>query len=122
VQWVVTSSALAFSDAARVGVGEFRHDAGVYGRLLGLALPLTVVAGAWCAWWVLGAPAPRLALLVTILLSVLAHGVTAGPLAVRYGRGTPPDAAPAASPEPIVRGRRSTAGHGAVPSESRRSP
>src|SRR5215207_3440314 len=39
-----------FSDAARVGVRELRSDAGLYGRLLGLGLPLAVVAG-----WLLAA-------------------------------------------------------------------
>jgi NhaP-type Na+/H+ or K+/H+ antiporter len=39
-----------FSDAARVGVRELRTDAGVFVRLLGLALPLTVVLGTLCAW------------------------------------------------------------------------
>jgi sodium/hydrogen antiporter len=39
-----------FADAARVGVRELRADAGVYTRLLGLALPLTVVAGWLLAW------------------------------------------------------------------------
>jgi NhaP-type Na+/H+ or K+/H+ antiporter len=34
-----------FADAARVGVRELRADASVYIRLLGLALPLTVVLG-----------------------------------------------------------------------------
>jgi sodium/hydrogen antiporter len=41
-----------FADAARVGVRELRADAGVYTRLLALALPLTVVAG-WLLAWVL---------------------------------------------------------------------
>jgi NhaP-type Na+/H+ or K+/H+ antiporter len=44
-----------FSDAARVGVRELRTDAGLYGRLLGVGLPLTVAAGAVAAWWLLGA-------------------------------------------------------------------
>jgi sodium/hydrogen antiporter len=58
-----------FSDAARVGVRELRHDAGVYLRLLGLALPLTVVAGTVAAWWLLDIPAPWLALLVGAALA-----------------------------------------------------
>jgi sodium/hydrogen antiporter len=58
-----------FSDAARVGFRDLRTDAGVYGRLLGLALPLTVVAGAFCAWWVLGAPVPWFALLIGAALA-----------------------------------------------------
>jgi sodium/hydrogen antiporter len=39
-----------FADAARVGVRELRADAGIYTRLLGLALPLTVVGGWLLAW------------------------------------------------------------------------
>jgi len=58
-----------FSDAARVGVREVRSDAGVFGRLLGLALPLTVVVGALCAWWILDAPMPWLALLIGAALA-----------------------------------------------------
>ena len=56
---VLTEATLAwvlFSDAARVGLRELRTDAGLYGRLLGVGLPLTVAAGAVCAWWVLDAP------------------------------------------------------------------
>jgi NhaP-type Na+/H+ or K+/H+ antiporter len=34
-----------FSDAARVPVRQFRHDLGQYGRLLGIGLPLTILAG-----------------------------------------------------------------------------
>lgn len=58
-----------FSDAARVGLREFRRDAGVYGRLLGLALPLTVVAGAVGAWVILGISTPWLALLIGAALA-----------------------------------------------------
>nr|WP_221382231.1 cation:proton antiporter [Actinoplanes polyasparticus] len=45
-----------FSDASRVGLRELRTDAGLYGRLLGVGLPLTVAAGAVCAWWLLDVP------------------------------------------------------------------
>ena len=41
-----------FSDAARVGVRELRLDAGLYVRLLAVALPVTVVAG-WLSAWAL---------------------------------------------------------------------
>jgi NhaP-type Na+/H+ or K+/H+ antiporter len=34
-----------FSDAARVPIREFRHDLAQYGRLLGIGLPLTILAG-----------------------------------------------------------------------------
>jgi NhaP-type Na+/H+ or K+/H+ antiporter len=56
---VLTEATLAwvlFSDAARIGLRELRTDAGLYGRLLGVGLPLTVAMGAVCAWWVLDAP------------------------------------------------------------------
>ena len=65
----VTLVWVLFSDAARIGLREVRTDAGVYGRLLGLALPLTVVAGSVGAWWVLGTPVPWLALLIGAALA-----------------------------------------------------
>jgi NhaP-type Na+/H+ or K+/H+ antiporter len=65
----VTLVWVLFSDAARVGVRELRKDGGVYGRLLGLALPLTVVLGAAGAWWLLGVPAPWMALLIGAALA-----------------------------------------------------
>ena len=46
----VTLVWVLFSDAARVGVRDLRADAGVFGRLLALALPLTVVLGWLLAW------------------------------------------------------------------------
>ncbi|MEU8244299.1 cation:proton antiporter [Actinoplanes missouriensis] len=58
-----------FSDASRVGLRELRHDAGVFGRLLGVGLPLTVAAGGFAAWWLLGLPDPWLALLVGAALA-----------------------------------------------------
>ncbi|XVV09819.1 cation:proton antiporter [Actinoplanes sp. CA-131856] len=58
-----------FSDASRVGPRELRHDAGVYGRLLGLALPVTVVAGTVLAWWLLDLPDLWLALLIGAALA-----------------------------------------------------
>jgi NhaP-type Na+/H+ or K+/H+ antiporter len=65
----VTLVWVLFSDAARVGVRELRTDAGIYGRLFGLALPLTVGAGALGAWWVLGVPMPWMALLIGAALA-----------------------------------------------------
>jgi NhaP-type Na+/H+ or K+/H+ antiporter len=65
----VTLVWVLFSDAARVGVRELRKDGAVYGRLLGLALPLTVAVGAVCAWWVLDVPAPWIALLIGAALA-----------------------------------------------------
>lgn len=58
-----------FSDAARVGVRELRADAGVYGRLLGLALPLTVVLGWLLAWALVDGLDPWLGLLVGAALA-----------------------------------------------------
>lgn len=40
-----------FSDAARVKVHQFRKDLGQYGRLLGIGLPLTMLAGWGLAVW-----------------------------------------------------------------------
>ena len=65
----VTLVWVLFADAARVGLRELRTDAGVYGRLLGLALPVTVAAGAFGAWWILASPAPWLALLIGAALA-----------------------------------------------------
>ncbi|MEV4701751.1 cation:proton antiporter [Actinoplanes sp. NPDC049316] len=65
----VTLAWVLFSDAARVGLRELRGDSAVYGRLLALALPLTVVAGAAGAWALLGASLPWYALLVGAALA-----------------------------------------------------
>ncbi|OJF16197.1 cation:proton antiporter domain-containing protein, partial [Couchioplanes caeruleus] len=65
----VTLAWVLFSDAARVGVRELRSDAGVYGRLLGLALPLTVVVGAAVAWALPGIGSPWIALLIGAALA-----------------------------------------------------
>jgi NhaP-type Na+/H+ or K+/H+ antiporter len=47
---------------------------------------------------------PAVAVIVlTVLLSVLAHGLTAGPLAVRYGAGAPHDGPRAGEPAPAAR-------------------
>lgn len=40
-----------FSDAARVSVREVRHDLGLYVRLLGVGLPLTILAGWALSSW-----------------------------------------------------------------------
>jgi sodium/hydrogen antiporter len=58
---------------------------------------------------------PAVAVIVlTVLLSVLAHGLTAGPLAARYGAGSPPDPAPAPEPAPATRFAKARPGHGAA--------
>jgi len=58
-----------FSDAARVGVRELRTDAGVYARLFGVALPLTVAAGTLAAWLLPGVSTPWMALLIGAALA-----------------------------------------------------
>lgn len=58
-----------FSDAARVGVRELRADAGLYVRLLAVALPVTVVAGWLSAWWMFGGLGVWLALFVGAALA-----------------------------------------------------
>ena len=47
----VTLALLLFADAARVNLTSLRHDAGLPARLLGIGLPLTVVAGSLAAAW-----------------------------------------------------------------------
>jgi NhaP-type Na+/H+ or K+/H+ antiporter len=65
----VTLVWVLFSDASRVGLHELRRDAGVFGRLLGLALPATVLAGALTAGWILGGLALWPALLIGAALA-----------------------------------------------------
>src|SRR4051812_42613087 len=47
----VTLVWVLFADASRVGLRELRADLGLYSRLLGLGLPLTIAAGAVLAVW-----------------------------------------------------------------------
>jgi NhaP-type Na+/H+ or K+/H+ antiporter len=65
----VTLVWVLFSDAARVGLRDLRSDAGIYGRLLGLALPVTVVLGWLLAAAVLPGVDPWLGLLVGAALA-----------------------------------------------------
>jgi sodium/hydrogen antiporter len=58
-----------FADAARVGLRELRTDLGLYVRLLGVALPLTVAAGALLAVVMLDGLSFWLALLVGAALA-----------------------------------------------------
>ena len=58
-----------FSDAARVRVQDLRHDVGPYVRLLGVGLPLTVLAGWVLAAWLLHGLDLWLALLVAAALA-----------------------------------------------------
>jgi NhaP-type Na+/H+ or K+/H+ antiporter len=65
----VTLVWVLFSDAARVGIDELRADAGVYGRLLAVALPLTVLLGWLLAWGLFSSFDVWLALLVGAALA-----------------------------------------------------
>lgn len=49
----VTLVWVLFSDAARIRVQDFRQDLGQYVRLLGVGLPMTIVAGWLLAAWLL---------------------------------------------------------------------
>lgn len=53
-----------FSDAARIRVQDLRRGLGLYVRLLGIGLPLTVVLGWGLAWWLIPTLGIWLALLV----------------------------------------------------------
>jgi sodium/hydrogen antiporter len=65
----VTLVWVLFSDAARVRVRDFRKDLGLYARLLGVGLPLTMVAGWGLATWLLPELDLWLALLVAVALA-----------------------------------------------------
>jgi len=65
----VTLVWVLFSDAAQVGLNELRADAGVYVRLLGVALPVTVVLGWALAAWLIGGLGIWLALFVGAALA-----------------------------------------------------
>jgi NhaP-type Na+/H+ or K+/H+ antiporter len=65
----VTLVWVLFSDAARVRLPELRSDAGIYVRLLGVALPMTVVLGWLLAAAILPGMDPWLALLVGAALA-----------------------------------------------------
>ena len=58
-----------FSDASRIRFADLRHDLGVYVRLLGFGLPLTVVLGWALAIWILPGLGVWLALLVAAALA-----------------------------------------------------
>jgi NhaP-type Na+/H+ or K+/H+ antiporter len=80
-----------FSDAARVGLRELRAETGIYLRLLGLALPLTVVCGWLLAWAMFGNVDVWLALLVGAALAptdaALGAAVIANPVVPARVRG-----------------------------------
>jgi NhaP-type Na+/H+ or K+/H+ antiporter len=58
-----------FSDAAQVRLRDFRRDLGAYARLLGVGLPLTVLAGWGLAGWLLPGAGVWVALLVGAALA-----------------------------------------------------
>ncbi|MEV6304340.1 cation:proton antiporter [Actinoplanes sp. NPDC051861] len=65
----VTLVWVLFADASRVGLRELRADLGLYARLLGLGLPLTIAAGTVLAVWVLDGAGLWMALLVGAALA-----------------------------------------------------
>ncbi|MFC7277236.1 cation:proton antiporter [Paractinoplanes rhizophilus] len=65
----VTLVWVLFADASRVGLRELRSDLGLYGRLLGLGLPLTIALGTGLAAWLFDGLGVWLALLVGAALA-----------------------------------------------------
>ncbi|MEU4421659.1 cation:proton antiporter [Actinoplanes sp. NPDC024001] len=65
----VTLVWVLFADASRVGFRELRADLGLYARLLGLGLPLTIAAGTLLAAWLFDGLGFWLALLVGAALA-----------------------------------------------------
>ncbi len=65
----VTLVWVLFSDAARVRIRNLRRDVGACVRLLGVGLPLTVLAGWGLAYWIFPAADIWLALLVAAALA-----------------------------------------------------
>jgi NhaP-type Na+/H+ or K+/H+ antiporter len=75
-----TLALVLFSDASRVGLHELRVDAGLYVRLLGVALPLTIGLGTLLAF-ALGGTGIWLALLVGAALAPTDAALGAGMIA-----------------------------------------
>jgi NhaP-type Na+/H+ or K+/H+ antiporter len=65
----VTLVWVLFADASRVGLRELRADMGLYARLLGVGLPLTIAAGAILAVWLFDGMGFWMALLVGAALA-----------------------------------------------------
>ena len=86
----VTLVLVLFSDASRVGLRDLRADAGLYARLLGIGLPLTIGLGTLLALALFGGMSIWLALLVGAALAptdaALGAGMMVNP-AVRPGSG-----------------------------------
>jgi NhaP-type Na+/H+ or K+/H+ antiporter len=76
-----TLALVLFSDASRVGLHEFRADAGLYLRLLGVALPVTIGLGTLLALALLGDSNIWLALLVGAALAPTDAALGAGMMA-----------------------------------------
>jgi sodium/hydrogen antiporter len=70
-----------FSDASRVGLHELRQQAGLYLRLLGVALPLTIGLGTVAALALVGGDSIWLALLVGAALAPTDAALGAGMMA-----------------------------------------
>jgi NhaP-type Na+/H+ or K+/H+ antiporter len=79
-----TLALVLFSDASRVGLRELRAQMGLYVRLLGVALPLTIGLGTLLALALVGAGDAWLALLVGAALAptdaALGAGILANPV------------------------------------------
>jgi sodium/hydrogen antiporter len=73
-----TLALILFSDASRVGLHELRTDAGLYLRLLGVALPLTIGLGTLLALALIGSGSIWLALLVGAALAPTDAALGAG--------------------------------------------
>src|SRR5215470_13090029 len=76
-----TLALVLFSDASRVGLHGLRADAGLYLRLLGVALPLTIGLGTLLALGLLGSGSIWLALLVGAALAPTDAALGAGMIA-----------------------------------------
>ena len=72
---------ILFSDASRVGLHELRADAGLYLRLLGVALPLTIGLGTLLTLALVGVGSIWLALLVGAALAPTDAALGAGMMA-----------------------------------------
>ena len=65
----VTLVWVLFGDASRVKLRAFRDQLGLYARLLGVGLPLTIAAGALLAVWLLDGTSAWMALVVGAALA-----------------------------------------------------
>ena len=63
----VTLAIILFGDAVRIDVKALRSQAGLPFRLLGIALPLSILLGTLMVWWVLGIELWEAALVAAIL-------------------------------------------------------